>query len=56
MSDELNQSLSLWSYMYESVSTTRELAISDMFHTTITLNNFFIEYTTPFVTNMNVPE
>ena len=56
MSDELNQSLSLWSYMYESASTTRELVVSDVFYTTVALNNFFIEYTTPFLVNMYVPE
>ena len=56
MSGELHQSVSSWFFLGESSSVTKNFGISDSFNTTVTLNNFFIEYVTPQLVNTTVSE
>ena len=56
MANEFNHTVSLWTFIPNSASLTRSSLVSDIFHNSISLNNFFVEYTSPILSNSLAPE
>ena len=53
---EYNQNLSLWDLVPENASMQYGMLVSDLFGTTISLNNFFVECAKPTLLNNSIPE
>ena len=53
---EYNQNLSLWDLVPENASMQYGMLVSDLFGTTISLNNFFVECAKPNLLNNSIPE
>lgn len=50
---EYNNTLSLWDVIPENISLVFDNSVNDFFGITLSLNNFFVEYTKPLLSNNN---